>query len=65
MDTFRALVVDKADDGVSVALRDWSADGLMDGAVTIRVEYSSVNYKDGLSALSTTVPARSTPGISG
>lgn len=48
METFRALVVDKAGAGVTLGLREWSAEQLMDGAVTIRVEYSSVNYKDGL-----------------
>jgi acrylyl-CoA reductase (NADPH) len=48
MDTFRALVVDKAGDGVALGLQDWSADRLMAGDVTIRVEYSSINYKDGL-----------------
>ena len=48
MDTFRALVVDKEGDGTKVSLQDWTADRLMPGEVTIRVEYSSVNYKDGL-----------------
>ena len=48
MDTFRALVVDKAGDGVALALQEWSPDRLMPGEVTIRVAYSSVNYKDGL-----------------
>jgi putative YhdH/YhfP family quinone oxidoreductase len=48
MDTFRALVVDKEGEGTKVAVQDWTADRLMDGDVTIRVEYSSINYKDGL-----------------
>ncbi len=65
MGTFRALVVDKTDDGVSVALRDWTADSLMDGAVTIRVEYSSVNYKDGLAASASGRVARIYPLIPG
>ena len=65
MDTFRALVVDKTDDGVSVALRDWSTDRLMDGTVTIRVEYSSVNYKDGLAASANGRVARTYPLIPG
>src|SRR5205823_4450702 len=37
-----------AGDGVTLGLKDWAPDQLMAGAVTIRVEYSSVNYKDGL-----------------
>lgn len=48
MDTFRALVVDKEGEGTKVALQDWAAGDLMPGEVTIRVEYSSINYKDGL-----------------
>lgn len=48
MQTFRALVVDKAGDGVSLELAEWTPDQLMAGNVTIGVEYSSINYKDGL-----------------
>src|SRR5947209_20378254 len=50
MDIFRALVVDKEGEGTKVSLQDWTPDQLMPGEVTIRVEYSSVNYKDGLAA---------------
>jgi len=49
-DTFRALVVDKTADGVALTMQDWSPEQLMPGEVTIRVAYSSVNYKDGLAA---------------
>jgi acrylyl-CoA reductase (NADPH) len=45
---FRALVADKGDDGVSRALRDLSPDDLPAGDVTVRVGWSSVNYKDAL-----------------
>jgi putative YhdH/YhfP family quinone oxidoreductase len=48
MHTFRALVVEKAGDGVALGIKDWDADQLMPGDVTIRVAYSSINYKDGL-----------------
>src|SRR5712692_11768708 len=48
MDTFRALVINKEGEGTRVALEDWTVDQLMPGEVTIRVEYSSINYKDGL-----------------
>ena len=65
MASFRALVIDKAHDGVAVAIRDWSTDRLMDGEVTIRVEYSSVNYKDGLAAISDGRVVRSYPLILG
>ena len=65
MDRFRALVVDKADDGVTVDIREWSPDQLMDGTLTIRVEYSSVNYKDGLAASANGRVARRYPLIPG
>ena len=48
LDTFRALVVEKAGDGVALGIKDWPVDRLMPGEVTIRVAYSSINYKDGL-----------------
>jgi acrylyl-CoA reductase (NADPH) len=63
--TFRALVVDKAGDGVTLGPREWSAEQLMDGEVTIRVEYSSVNYKDGLAVRADGRVVRSYPLIPG
>jgi acrylyl-CoA reductase (NADPH) len=48
MDRFRALVVDKKGEGTNVSIQEWSPEQLMPGEVTIRVEYSSINYKDGL-----------------
>ena len=46
---FNALVVKKDDDGkTSAAVEQISEDQLMDGNVTVAVEYSTVNYKDGL-----------------
>ncbi|MCC6175792.1 MAG: oxidoreductase [Chloroflexi bacterium] len=65
MDSFRALIVEKTDDGVSVGIDRWSPDRLMDGDVTIRVEYSSVNYKDGLASIATGRVARRYPLIPG
>ncbi|MEO1468641.1 MAG: MDR family oxidoreductase [Pseudomonadota bacterium] len=51
--TFRALIVDKADDGtVSAAVQEIGEDrlpGAGDGAdVTVRVRHTTLNYKDGL-----------------
>ena len=46
---FNALMVKKDDDGkISAAVEQISEDQLMDGNVTVAVEYSTVNYKDGL-----------------
>jgi acrylyl-CoA reductase (NADPH) len=62
---FRALVVDKAGDGVTLGFQEWTADQLMSGEVTIRVEYSSVNYKDGLAVRADGRVVRSYPLIPG
>ncbi len=45
---FRALVVDKEGQGAKLSLQEWEPAQLMPGEVTVRVEYSSINYKDGL-----------------
>ena len=46
---FRALVVEKDNDGnASSSIRELSEDHLPDGDVTVAVEYSTLNYKDGL-----------------
>ena len=45
----RALIVDQAEDGsTSAAVQDIAEDRLPEGEVTVAVEYSTVNYKDGL-----------------
>src|ERR1043165_7734720 len=46
--TFKAIVIEKAEGGTKAALADFDEANLMDGDVTVRVEYSTVNYKDGL-----------------
>ncbi|MEQ1784358.1 MAG: oxidoreductase, partial [Hyphomonadaceae bacterium] len=46
--TFKALVTSKTDDGFATALTDFSAADLGAGDVTVAVEYSTVNFKDGL-----------------
>ena len=45
----RALIVEKDDEGkTSASVQDIAEDRLPDGDVTVAVEYSTVNYKDGL-----------------
>lgn len=64
--TFRAFVVDKPADGAfSRGLRDVDARDLPPGEVTVRVAWSSVNYKDGLAAREDGRVARSYPLIPG
>lgn len=50
-ENFRALVVNKEDDNVSIDVKSLTFDDLPDGEVTIRTAYSSVNYKDGLASI--------------
>ena len=46
---FKALLVEKDDEGkTSASVSEISEDQLPDGDVTVAVEYSTVNYKDGL-----------------
>jgi len=46
---FKALIVDKTEDGtITQSIDEIGDDRLPDGDVTVAVEYSTVNYKDGL-----------------
>lgn len=63
--TYRALVVDKQDDNFSVELRNLEEADLPAGEVTVRVEWSSVNYKDGLACTPTGRVVRSYPMVPG
>ena len=47
-DYFRALLVSKDGDQQSVVVTELTEADLMDGDVTVAVEHSTVNYKDGL-----------------
>ena len=65
MATFKAIRIDKADKGTTAALTQFDEAELMDGDVTVRVEWSTLNYKDGL-ALSGKAPVvRRFPMIAG
>ena len=44
----KAIVVDKGEGGYKAELRELADAELMDGDVTVRVLYSTLNYKDGL-----------------
>ena len=65
MATFKAIVVDKAESGQTVQLTDFDEKDLMDGDVTVRVEYSTVNYKDGLAVTGKAPVVRRFPMIAG
>jgi acrylyl-CoA reductase (NADPH) len=63
--TFKAIVIEKADGGTKVALTQFDEANLMDGDVTVRVEYSTVNYKDGLAITGKAPVVRRFPMIAG
>ncbi len=65
MATFKAIVIDKAESGQSVKLTDFDEKDLMDGDVTAAVEYSTVNYKDGLAVTGKAPVVRRFPMIAG
>jgi len=65
MATFKAIVIDKAESGQSVRLTDFDEKDLMDGDVTVRVEWSTLNYKDGLAVTGKAPVVRRFPMIAG
>jgi len=62
---FKAIVIEKADNGTKAALTDFDEANLMDGDVTVRVEYSTLNYKDGLAITGKAPVVRRFPMIAG
>jgi acrylyl-CoA reductase (NADPH) len=63
--TFKAIVVEKADKGQIVSLTEFDEAGLMDGDVTVRVGWSTINYKDGLAITGKAPVVRRFPMIPG
>jgi acrylyl-CoA reductase (NADPH) len=63
--TFKAMVIEKVDGGTKAALADFDETNFMDGDVTVRVEYSTVNYKDGLAITGKAPVVRRFPMIAG
>ena len=66
MSTFQAFQVEKNDDGFARAIIERHVDELPEGDVLIDVQYSSLNYKDALSATGNPGVTRNfphTPGI--
>jgi acrylyl-CoA reductase (NADPH) len=63
--TFKAIVVEKGEGGQKARLTDFDEANLMDGDVTVRVEWSTVNYKDGLALTGKAPVIRRFPMIPG
>ena len=65
-DHFQGYQINKTEAGQTCELKQLSDDDLMEGDVTIRVEYSTLNYKDGLALTGKSPVVRKfplTPGI--
>ena len=65
MTTFRAIVIDKSAAGQDVRLAEFDETDLMEGDVTVAVDWSTVNYKDGLALTGKAPVVRRFPMIPG
>jgi acrylyl-CoA reductase (NADPH) len=63
--TFRAIRLEKGDTAPKVTFVDLTDDDLMEGDVTVRVDYSTLNYKDGLALTGKAPVVRKWPLIPG
>jgi acrylyl-CoA reductase (NADPH) len=63
--TFKAIRIDKAEKGTSAALTQFDESELMEGDVTVAVEWSTLNYKDGLAVTGKAPVVRRFPMIAG
>jgi acrylyl-CoA reductase (NADPH) len=63
--TFKAIRIDKADKGTTATLTQFDEADLMEGDVTVRVEWSTLNYKDGLAVTGKAPVVRRFPMIAG
>jgi acrylyl-CoA reductase (NADPH) len=64
-ETFRALRAHKTDAGQEVRFEDLTVDDLMDGDVVVRVEASTINFKDGLALTGKSPIIRAWPLVPG
>jgi acrylyl-CoA reductase (NADPH) len=62
---FKAIVIDKQDGTQSVRLTELNETQLPDAPVTVRVEYSTLNYKDGLAITGKSPVVRKFPMVPG
>lgn len=65
MSAFRAIVIEKSEEGQKAELRSFDEADLMEGDVTVRVSHSTLNYKDGLALTGKAPVVRRFPMIPG
>ena len=62
---FKAILIDKQDGAQSARLAEVNETQLPEAAVTVRVEYSTINYKDGLAITAKSPVVRKFPMVPG
>lgn len=62
---FKAIVIDKVEDQYQCAYQEVAEDQFSDGNVQVKVEYSSLNYKDGLAITGSSPVVRRFPMVPG
>jgi putative YhdH/YhfP family quinone oxidoreductase len=62
---FKAILINKQDNAYTARVADVNETDLPDAAVTVRVEYSTVNYKDGLAITGKSPVVRKFPMVPG
>ncbi len=65
MSTFKAIRIDKTDEGQRAAVVAFDEGDLMEGDVDVRVSHSTINYKDGLAITGRSPVVRRFPMIPG
>ena len=65
MGTFKAIRIDRAEKGTTAAVTRFDEADLMEGDVTVGVEWSTLNYKDGLAVTGKAPVVRRFPMIAG
>ena len=64
-EAIHAIVINRVEKKISSELKEITPDDLPEGDVTVKVAYSTLNYKDGLAVTGTAPIARSYPMIGG
>jgi acrylyl-CoA reductase (NADPH) len=62
---FKGILIDKDDSGYRATLQDINDDQLPEGDVTVRVAYSTLNFKDGLAITGSSPVVRKFPMVPG
>ena len=63
--TFKALLIEKDDASYRAGIKTLDDDNLPEGDVTVRVDYSTINYKDGLAITGKSPVVRKFPLVAG